>query len=241
MMRSIAGSTDARMPRRAGGATVRARRPVVVAREALGVARCGAPAWRSRGARQVASRARRRDRSAGAAPAACRPPRCARQARRSPAMAPRGLTWSGVTGEMPPQSLMPAAISRGRSPGDRLGGAWMFIAGPRIRRAAAMVQSRSSRSGSAASASLVPGLARKFWTMTSWIWPCWRCRSRIANSASIRSARVSPMPIRMPVVNGTRCFARQPQRLQPRPRAACRASRGARRPARTAARWSTPA
>ena len=29
------------------------------------------------------------------------------------------------------------------------------------------------------------------------------CRSRIASSASMRSSRVSPMPIRMPVVNGT--------------------------------------
>ena len=31
-----------------------------------------------------------------------------------------------------------------------------------------------------------------------------RAASRIASSASMRSARVSPMPIRMPVVNGTR-------------------------------------
>src|SRR5215470_1239792 len=39
--------------------------------------------------------------------------------------------------------------------------------------------------------------------MTSWIWPWAACRSAIASSASIRSSRVSPMPIRMPVVNGT--------------------------------------
>ena len=35
-----------------------------------------------------------------------------------------------------------------------------------------------------------------------------------AKSASRRSARVSPMPMRMPVVKGTRSFASQPQRLK---------------------------
>ena len=40
-------------------------------------------------------------------------------------------------------------------------------------------------------------------TMTSWMWPNSSCRSRIASSVSIRSARVSPMPISRPVVNGT--------------------------------------
>ena len=47
----------------------------------------------------------------------------------------------------------------------------------------------------------VPGFARKFWTITS----C-TCgpAAAIARSASSRSSRVSPMPIRIPVVNGTR-------------------------------------
>ena len=49
----------------------------------------------------------------------------------------------------------------------------------------------------------VSGLARKFCTMTSWMWPYSRAIRRIACSDSARSARVSPMPIRMPVVNGT--------------------------------------
>ena len=49
----------------------------------------------------------------------------------------------------------------------------------------------------------VSGLARKFWTMTSWMCPYSRATWRIANSDSARSASVSPMPIRMPVVNGT--------------------------------------
>ncbi len=34
-------------------------------------------------------------------------------------------------------------------------------------------------------------------------------------SESSRSARVSPMPIRMPVVNGHRQFSGQPDRFQP--------------------------
>jgi hypothetical protein len=50
----------------------------------------------------------------------------------------------------------------------------------------------------------VPGLARKFCTMISWMWPCRRWMARSASSASMRSVRVSPMPIRMPVVNGIR-------------------------------------
>jgi hypothetical protein len=49
----------------------------------------------------------------------------------------------------------------------------------------------------------VSGFARKFCTMTSWIPPYCRAIRRISNSESTRSASVSPMPIRMPVVNGT--------------------------------------
>ncbi len=78
------------------------------------------------------------------------------------------------------------------------------MAGPKISRAAAMVHTWSSSEGSSAPAMRVPGLARKFWTMTSWMCPWRSCRSRMASSASMRSARVSPMPIRMPVVKGTR-------------------------------------
>ena len=46
----------------------------------------------------------------------------------------------------------------------------------------------------------VPALGRKFWTITSWTWP-WRWwLAAIASSASMRSARFSPMPTRIPVV-----------------------------------------
>ena len=50
----------------------------------------------------------------------------------------------------------------------------------------------------------VPGLARKFCTITSCRWPCRSCSARSASSASSRSARVSPIPIRIPLVNGIR-------------------------------------
>ena len=138
-----------------------------------------------------------------------------RGARRFPAAAVRaasssttghgrsGLTWSGVTGDTPPQSLMPAAISRSSAPGARLGGAWMLACAPRISRATAIVHNNSTSLASGTSAMRVPGLARKFWMMTSWIWPYWSLSARSASSASMRSRRVSPIPMRMPLVNGT--------------------------------------
>ncbi len=49
----------------------------------------------------------------------------------------------------------------------------------------------------------VSGLARKFCTMTSWMPPYSRATCRMAKIDSARSARFSPMPIRIPVVNGT--------------------------------------
>ena len=88
------------------------------------------------------------------------------------------------------------------------------MAGPNTRRATAIVQAWSSRVGSGAPLMRVPGLARKFWTITSWMCPCRSCTSRIASSASMRSARVSPMPIRMPVVNGDTRASRRLERGQ---------------------------
>ena len=80
-----------------------------------------------------------------------------------------------------------------------------------------------------------PGAARKFCTMTSWMCPCARCSARIASRLSTRSRRVSPMPTRMPVVNGMRSspgLARSSPGAAP---AACRARGGAACPARTGA------
>ena len=48
----------------------------------------------------------------------------------------------------------------------------------------------------------VPGLGRKFWTITSCTWPHRPWDSAMAVKAVNRSARVSPIPIRMPVVKG---------------------------------------
>jgi hypothetical protein len=49
----------------------------------------------------------------------------------------------------------------------------------------------------------VSGLARKFWMIISWMCPYCRAIPRMASSDSARSVIVSPMPMRMPVVNGT--------------------------------------
>ncbi|KAF6262095.1 hypothetical protein COO60DRAFT_1498291 [Scenedesmus sp. NREL 46B-D3] len=131
-------------------------------------------------------------------------------------------------GEMPPQSLMPAsssalqlasisalllllllaptAAAAAALAGVRLGGAWMSMSGPNMSRAAATVHSSSSSSGSAWCCIAVFGLALKFWMMTSMMWP-WRwCSCRNWSSASSRSCLLSPMPIRMPDVKGTRAL-----------------------------------
>ena len=112
-----------------------------------------------------------------------------------------GFTWSAVTGDTPPQSSMPASSSTPKS-SDRLGGAWTWISSGRMRRARAMASRYWSWSQGGAACMAVPGLGRKFWTMTSCTWPQRRWDSAMASSASTRSARVSPMPTRMPVVNG---------------------------------------
>jgi hypothetical protein len=75
--------------------------------------------------------------------------------------------------------------------------------GPSTSRVTAIVAASSSRSASGVARILVSGLARKFWTMTSWIPPYSRATFRIAKIDSARSRTVSPMPIRMPVVKGT--------------------------------------
>ncbi len=137
-----------------------------------------------------------------------------------------GLTWSAVTGDTPPQSSMPAS-SRGARSSERLGGACTRRSGGRMSRAAAIDHTSSSVGHGGWPAMAVPGLGRKFWTMTSWTWPWRRWESATATRASSRSARVSPMPTRIPVVKG---MARRP--------AASRVAR--RRPGRLsgARRWA---
>ncbi len=85
----------------------------------------------------------------------------------------------------------------------RLGGAWIRARGPMMIRDTATVAASSRNSASGIPRIAVSGLARKFWMMTSWTCPNSRAVRRIAKIESTRSARVSPIPIRMPVVNGT--------------------------------------
>ena len=65
------------------------------------------------------------------------------------------------------------------------------MSGPSTSRAAAAVQSSSSSDGSSRSAIIVPGLARKFWTITSWTCPC--CSCRLAD----REQRLDPLAPRL--------------------------------------------
>ena len=75
--------------------------------------------------------------------------------------------------------------------------------GPSTSRATATVARKSSNPASGAAAIAVWSLARKFCTITSWMWPNSLCSRRIACRVSARSASVSPMPTSSPVVNGT--------------------------------------
>ena len=93
----------------------------------------------------------------------------------------------------------------------------------------------------ATSAMRVPGLGRKFCTMISWICPWASCRSRNASSASIRSRRVSPMPMRMPGGEGHPLLPRHADGREPRRRDPCRASHDAALPARRGGARRSPA
>ena len=118
-----------------------------------------------------------------------------------------GFTWSGVSGETPPQSSTPASSSARHSPesgavSTRLGGAWSRTLGPSTIRATATAARYSSRPRSSTCRIAVSGLARKFWTMTSCTWPYWRATRRSSKIDSARSVRSSPIPTSRPVVNG---------------------------------------
>ena len=150
------------------------------------------------------ARARRRTRGRAASRGASSRPRLrvASASRSISGHGASGLTWSIVTGETPPQSSMPASSRRGKSSKARFGGACTCHAGPSRMRATAIVHRWSSSDGSGCEAMRVPGFARKFWTMTSCTCPCSSPSAFRASSASIRSSRVSPIPMRIPLVNG---------------------------------------
>ena len=100
-----------------------------------------------------------------------------------------GLTWSGVSGDTPPQSSTPARSSRPSSvESDRFGGACTRAFGPSSSRVTATAATYSCSSRSSCACIAVRGFARKFWTITSCTCP-WRCAAaRISRTASTRSA-----------------------------------------------------
>ena len=68
---------------------------------------------------------------------------------------------------------------------------------------AAAIDHKYSSSGHGASCCMpVRGFGKKFCTITSCTCPYFVCDAAIASSASMRSSRVSPMPTKIPVVNG---------------------------------------
>jgi hypothetical protein len=90
---------------------------------------------------------------------------------------------------------------------ERFGGACTCIEAPKTTRVVATAARNSSSLGSGAAPIAVPGFARKFCTMISWMCRWRRCTSRSAKRDSARSRDVSPIPTRIPDVNG---IARRP-------------------------------
>ena len=208
-------------PRRAGrcdrcdaGPPVRVR---LLPRPARGAARLGGPG-RSRGRRaqpraahpRVDPRLAGQDVLAGApsaAPAArSRPPRSPRAGRPGAGQGRSGLTWSGVTGDTPPQSSTPGRqqppAARPRS--DRFGGTCSRTAGaqhhPRGRHRRQVLLAAQVRR--------VPPSPCRAWRGSSGRSPPARARAG-ARSPAEREQRlrplgdVSPIPTSSPVVNGT--------------------------------------
>ena len=125
-------------------------------------------------------------------------------ARRAAGQGRSGFTWSGVTGETPPQSSMPAATSAARSSGVGQVGRRLQVdrrvehqpgGGDRpeelvaVARGACATSTCPAWAGSSGRSPPARGRGA-------------RGRRRWRASASSRSARVSPMPTRIPVVNG---------------------------------------
>ena len=71
----------------------------------------------------LAPNARSSDRLRAARPAPCRPPSSRARALCRCGHGASGFTWSGVTGDTPPQSLIPAAMSGASAPAFKFGGA----------------------------------------------------------------------------------------------------------------------
>ena len=81
----------------------------------------------------------------------------------------------------------------------------MLASAPMIQRARATTRANQRGTGSAERLIGVSAFARKFWMITSCIAPVASASSLRANSESTISWWFSPIPTRIPVVNGTFC------------------------------------
>ena len=90
----------------------------------------------------------------------------------------------------------------------------------RRRRRCASSRARPRRRSRPAPGRSSAGAGTKFWRITSWMWPCSRVQrgERLERVAS-RSCSVSPMPTRMPLVNGI--LSSPAARIVSRRRAGC--------------------
>ena len=200
------GSDRARAAARHAGRRT-ARRP---ARPAPRSRRARARSRRRRGARTArqpdrpSARARRRtpDRAEAAARARARASASPRRGARSPATAPPGSRGRSSPARRRPSRRCPRRAGAGSRRTRGSAEPARATSGPSRMRATAIVQRWSSSDGSGWEAMRVPGFARKFWTMTSCTCPCSSPSAFSASSASIRSSRVSPIPMRIPLVNG---------------------------------------
>ena len=147
----VAARGNRRVDAVGGGGMQLARRPVIGSRESVGIASRAARAQPARDPATSLLRGNSSDRRRAARPAPCPPSAVFSCSRTICGQGASGLTWSGVTGDTPPQSFSPAAMRCGYAPGVRFGGACRFICGPKIKRASASVHISSSSSGSAAS------------------------------------------------------------------------------------------
>ena len=103
-----------------------------------------------------------------------------------------------------------------------------------------MVHHSSSGGHGGWSCMAVPGLGRKFWTITSCTWPWARCASAMAARARTRSARDSPIPTSTPVVKGMASAPAASQGGQPSLAGSCRGHPGDRPGRGRATRASCP-
>ena len=116
-----------------------------------------------------------------------------------------GLTWSIVTGDIPPKSSMPDFVRQDKCFWFKFGGTWIDIWLLKIFLAITIVHCSSSKLGSGKSDIKVFFFGLKFWMITSCIFPYLLWISFMTIKDWILSSLDSPIPIKSPVVNGICC------------------------------------